>query len=87
MSVNQEAVRDTLPDIIFYMDIDVDTAFARTFDAVGDKWEKMGKDFFEKIVHGYEKCEKLEILKNRFYMIDARGSQQEVFERILDIIQ
>lgn len=54
------------------MDIDVDTALSRTFDAVGDKWEKMGKSFFESIVHGYDKCEKLDLLKDRFIRIDAR---------------
>ena len=69
------------------MDIDVETALSRTFDAAGDKWEKMGKEFFESIVRGYDKCEKLEILKNRFIRIDASGDEDEVFEKILKNIR
>jgi thymidylate kinase len=65
------------------MDIDIDTALARTSDMDGDKWEKMDKGFFEAIVRGYDKCEKLDIMKNRFVRIDANGSEEEVFERII----
>ncbi len=82
LSINQDAIRGILPDIVFYMDIDVETSLSRTFDAVGDKWEKMGKEFFEAIARGYDKCEKLDIMKNRFIRIDASGSQEEIFERI-----
>ena len=83
LSVNQDAIRGILPDIVFYMDIDVETALSRTFDAVGDKWEKMGKEFFEAIARGYDKCEKLDIMKNRFIRIDASGPEEEIFERII----
>ena len=72
-----------LPDIVFYMDIDVETALSRTFDAVGDKWEKMGADFFRSIARGYDRCEKLDIMKNRFIRIDAIGTQDEIFDRII----
>lgn len=82
LSVNKDAIDWIIPDIVFYMDIDVETSLSRTFDAAWDKWEKMGKEFFEKIVLGYEKCEKLEIMKNRFICIDSSGSEEEVFERI-----
>lgn len=50
LAVNEEAIRDILPDIIFYMDIDVETSLSRTFDAVGDKWEKMGADFLDPLL-------------------------------------
>ena len=81
--MNQDAIRGILPDIVFYMDIDVEMALSRTFDAVGDKWEKMGKQFFESIARGYDKCEKLDIMKNRFIRIDATGPEEEIFERII----
>lgn len=83
LSVNHEAINGILPDIVFYMDIDVNTALSRTFDAQWDKWEKMGKEFFEKIVYGYKKCEKLEILKNRFIMIDANRDMESIFQDII----
>ncbi len=81
--MNQDAIRGILPDVVFYMDIDVETALSRTFDAVGDKWEKMGSDFFHSIARGYDKCEKLDIMKNRFVRIDASGSQEGIFEQII----
>lgn len=86
LSVNREAIEGVLPDMIFYMDIDVDTALSRTFDAVGDKWEKMGKDFFEKIIRGYQKAAELEILKGKYISIDAQGNQDEVFQRVIKSI-
>ena len=87
LSVNREAIWDILPDIVFYMDIDVDTALARTFDVVWDKWEKMGRDFFEKIVHGYLRSADLDMLKNRFIQIDARGTQEDIFLNIYSHIE
>jgi thymidylate kinase len=44
----------------------------------------MGKEFFQAIARGYDKCEKLDIMKNRFIRIDASGSQEEIFERIIN---
>jgi thymidylate kinase len=43
----------------------------------------MGKEFFDKIVLGYEKCEKLEIMKNRFIRIDAMGNQDQIFQKVV----
>ena len=83
LSVNKDAIEGMLPDMVFYMDIDVETSLARTFDTVWDKWEKMGKDFFVSIKRGYDKCEKLEIMKNRFIRIDANRSVETIFEDIL----
>ena len=83
LSVNKNAIEGMLPDIVFYMDIDVTTSLARTFDTVWDKWEKMGKDFFTRIKHGYDKCEKLEIMKNRFIRINANRPIEQIFEDIL----
>ena len=83
LSVNKDAIEGMLPDMVFYMDIDVEASLARTFDAVWDKWEKMGKDFFTRIKHGYDKCEKLEIMKNRFIRINANRPIEQIFEDIL----
>jgi len=83
LSVNHEAIVGIMPEMVFYMDIDVETSLSRTFDAAWDKWEKMGVDFFRLIAQGYDKCEKLEIMKNRFFRIDALGTLDDVFERIL----
>ncbi len=81
--INREAIGDILPDIVFYLDIDVDLALSRIFDQSGDKFEREWKVFYEAIIHGYEKCEKLEIMKNRFVRIDANGSEEEIFKKII----
>lgn len=82
LSVSREAIDGTLPDMIFYLDVDLDTALARTFDSEWDKWESQGRGFFESVKRGYEKCEKLEILKNTFIRVDANDTEDEVFQRI-----
>lgn len=84
--INREAIWGIFPDIILYLDIPADVALSRIFDEYGDKWEKMGKEFFESIILGYEECEKLEIMKNRFIRIDASGDEKEVFGRIVEIV-
>jgi thymidylate kinase len=47
MDINKEAVGKVLPDLVFSMQIDIDIALSRTFDAAGDKFEKLGREFFE----------------------------------------
>ncbi len=86
LSINESAIAGILPDRVLYLDIDSNLALDRSFDHHGDKWEKMGKSFFEHIIEWYEKCEKLEIMKNRYIRIDARGSEDEVFARIQSTI-
>lgn len=87
MSINTEIIKEIFPERVFYMDIDIDIALSRTFDIIWDRWEVMGKAFFEAVILWYEKCEKLEILKNRFIRIDAEGSEKEVLNRILKTLE
>lgn len=84
--INKSAVEKLLPDIIIYLDIDIDTALSRTFDSSGDKFEKEWKDFYKRIIRGYEKCEKWNKIKNRFFRVDGNGTEEEVFGRIKKII-
>ena len=86
LRVNEEAIRWILPDIVLYLDIDIDLALSRTSDHWRDKFEKEGREFYSSILRGYDKCEKLEIMKNRFFRIDANGSEEEVFEKIIQYI-
>ncbi len=84
LAINTEALDSTLPDLVFYLEIDIDLALSRTSDRGGDKFEWEGKAFYEKITEGYNMCEQLEIMRNRFIRIDANGSADEVFEKILE---
>ncbi len=84
--INKEAVGKILPDIIFYLDVDIDLALSRTFDEGGDKFEKEGKEFYEAIVRWYEKCAKWKKLEWRFVRIDANRSEEKVFEKIIQYL-
>ena len=83
MDINQEAVGDVLPDLVLSMHIDIDESLSRTFDTTGDKFEKMGREFFEGVVRGYRKAAELPILADAWCDIDSQGTVDEVFERIL----
>lgn len=84
--INSEAIDWILPDIILYLDIDIDLALGRTSDIFGDKFEKEGKKFYEAIIRWYQKCEKLEFIKDIFVRIDANGTEEEVSGSVLKII-
>ncbi len=86
LRINREAIWWILPDLVIYLDIDIDLALSRTSDHWRDKFEKEGREFYSSILRGYDKCEKLEIMKNRFFRIDANGSEEEVFEKIIQYI-
>lgn len=46
----------------------------------------MGRQFYMDIAEGYNKCEKLGILENRFMRINANRSEEEIFDEISAII-
>lgn len=81
-SINQEAVQNILPDVFLYLDIDVDTAISRVFDAKGDKWETMGRNFFIDTKIGYERAFQLEALSSRLVRIDANRKPGEIAQEI-----
>ena len=70
MSINADAIEDLIPDIVLYIDTNIDTAMNRVFDAKGDKWETMGRQFYLDTQRGYEKCAQLEMLEGRFFRIN-----------------
>lgn len=84
--INKAAVGNLLPDIIFHLNLDLEAALKRTFDAHGDKFENFDSDFFKRTVSAYKKASKLNFLKDRWLNIDANGTKDQVFERILQEI-
>ena len=83
MDINREAVWEVLPDLVLSMHIGIDESLSRTFDATGDKFEKMGRDFFEGVMRGYSKASKLPMLADAWCEVDSHGTVDEVFARIL----
>ncbi len=85
--VNKPIVKDYLPDIVFFFDMPVDIGLSRTFDGAGDKHELNGKEFFEKAHEWYLQCLADTRFAKKSIKIDALGTKEEVFERIIKNIK
>ncbi|NCT55781.1 dTMP kinase [bacterium] len=80
--INSVAVGDIIPDLIFFLDLDLKTALTRTQDLSGDKWESMDENFFITAKKGYIETSKLKFLKDKIVFIDAKGSIDQVQKNI-----
>ncbi len=85
--INAPAVMGVLPTQILFFDLPVEIGLARTFDQDGDKWEKLDKQFFEKVYKGYEKIPEYTELGPIYTRIDASGSVDEVQERVIKVFK
>lgn len=86
LEINKVAIEVVLPDLIFYLKQPLEQGLARTFDGAGDKFESLGIDFYKRVEQGYEEAPNLYDFKNKWLTIDASGTQDEVFERILAVL-
>lgn len=81
MSINDDAVGDLKPDKVVFIDMpDLNLAMQRAIDVLGDKFENMPLEFFQKCREGYlylAKC-----YPEHFLTIDGTGSIEEVHQRI-----
>ena len=85
--INKQAVRDTMPDMILFMDLDVDVWLSRTFDGEWDKFEKRKAEFSHKIYEGCEMLFDFPPTKDLMRRVDASGNVEEVFAHILHVVQ
>lgn len=86
-TINDFALSSTIPDLTLYLDLDTQTSLARAQQRTGpkDRMEQEPSEFFSKVRQGY-----LNLFKeqgNRFRMIQAVGSKQEIFNLILKEIK
>jgi dTMP kinase len=85
-NINQEAIKEYMPDLIFYLEYDIKKGMERVYDEKGDKFERMPEEsylpFYTKVGQGYEFISQHPDFKDRFLRIDASGSEEEVFESI-----
>ncbi len=63
--VNDLALGNILPDIVFYLKLNYKESLSRISDHDGDKFEKMGINFFRLADEAYEKASQLPQLKDR----------------------
>ena len=82
--IQKIAIGEFLPDITFLIDVAVDEAFARISDrGNNNRYEKLGKEFHKKVQDGFFELAKK---NSRINIIDGRQNQQQVFQKILNII-
>lgn len=81
--INEPAVRDLLPDVVLCLDLDVAEGMRRTFDAAGDKFEKLPPEFFARCRDGYAFLAAHDTFRDRWRTVDASGTREAVFARIL----
>ena len=85
-NINKEAIENTMPDMVLFFDLDVDTGLQRTFDAGWDKFERKKAKFSYKIYEWYQMLFEFEATKNLMHRVDASGTIDEVFERVKDLV-
>lgn len=80
--INAYAIENYLPDCTIFLDISPARAFERKHGAdEHDRIEQAGAAFHEKVYQGYLKIAAAE--PDRFLRVDADGTKQETFERVL----
>lgn len=80
--INAYAIENYLPDCTIFLDISPARAFERKHGAdEHDRIEQAGAAFHEKVYQGYLKIAETE--PERFLRVDADGTKQETFERVL----
>jgi dTMP kinase len=83
--VNKVATGGLVPDVTFYFDVDIDTAFSRRAAAQADRMEQSGRDFFQRVRDGY-----LELARkhaDRFVKLDASLPMQHIHELVWTHVQ
>ncbi len=85
--INEAAVGEFLPNLVFCLDLDPTEALRRTSDAAGDKFESLPPAFFARCRDGYNFLANHPKFSNLWQTIDAAGTKEEVFQRILERLQ
>lgn len=82
--IQKIAIGEFLPDITFLINVTVDEAFARiSCRKNNNRYEKLGKEFHQKVYDGFFELAKK---NSRINIVDGAQNQQQVFKKILNII-
>jgi len=77
--VNRVATGGLIPDITFYFDVDIETAYQRRSKGA-DRMEQSGKEFYSRVIDGYRALAKRYV--ERFVTLDARLPMQQVHDLV-----
>lgn len=82
--IQKIAIGEFIPDITFFINVSVDEAFARISSrGNNNRYEKLGNEFHQKVYEGFFELAKK---NSRINIVDGTQNQQQVFQKILNII-
>ena len=82
--IQKIAIGEFIPDVTFLINVSVDEAFARISSrGNNNRYEKLGKEFHQKVYDGFSELAKK---NSRINIVDGTQNQQQVFQKILNII-
>ncbi len=82
--IQKIAIGEFMPDITFFINVSVDDAFARISSrGNNNRYEKLGNEFHQKVYDGFFELAKK---NSRINIVDGTHNQQQVFQKILNII-
>jgi dTMP kinase len=82
--VNAVATGGLVPDVTFYFDVDIDTAFSRR-SGQADRMEQSGREFFQRVRDGYRKLAQRHA--ERFVTLDASFPMEYIHELVWTHVQ
>lgn len=91
LEINSAAIGGAWPSLVIQLVPDdkltLEMALNRAFDGKGDKFERMGIDFYERVTHAYIEMAKLPSLKPIWRTVPASGSKVQVKDRVVAIVE
>jgi dTMP kinase len=82
--IQKIAMGEFMPDVTFLINVSVDEAFARISSrGNNNRYEKLGNEFHQKVYEGFFELAKK---NSRINIVDGTQNQQQVFQKILNII-
>jgi dTMP kinase len=85
ITINDLAAGGLIPDLTFYIDIDLETHKIRTLGKDLDRMESSGDEFYKKVIEGYRKLS--ETNENRIKKIISKNEISDTFNEIIDIFE
>ena len=83
-AINHLASHGVVPDITFYLHIELQEALKRTDTKPKDRMEVSGEDFYNRVIEGFKLLASRE---ERFKMLDAKESPEAIHTTIWELIQ
>lgn len=81
--INKIASHGLKPDITFYLRLTPEESYKRIIHKEKDRIERAGNNFFQKVFEGFEKLAKYD---NRYKIIDANLSVEQIHKQIIEIL-